>query len=394
MPDGVLDELARNGWLSRRLPREAETRPAGPLSGLRYVAKDLFDVAGLPTVAGSPSNLNNQPAAADAQVVRVLKGAGAQLMGLSNMDPLAYGFVTNNPLYGPACNPHDKARICGGSSGGSAGAVASGLVDFALGTDTSGSVRVPAAFTGIFGLKPTQGLFSAQGAAPLSPTLDRVGLFARDARTLESVAGVLSEGRLQKSAVGRTPKIAQLVGYFLEGLDPDISGAFDAAAHDLGAAESVTVSGAARARAAAYIIVASEAFQSHADALRTQLDSFDPATRARLIAAAAIPNAWLDAAYAFQATFTQRLEQAFSGYDFLLAPSVPCVAPLLHDVEAPGNTLRATLGRYTQPISLTGFPVLSLPISVPGTTLPTALQLIARPGGDADLLAFAARLPA
>ncbi|MEM6681691.1 MAG: amidase family protein, partial [Pseudomonadota bacterium] len=141
MHNDIADELASNGWLSRRIAQDAATVPSGPLSGLTYVAKDLFDVAGMPTIAGSPSNANASPAQTNAAAITLLNQAGARLVGLSNMDALAYGFVTDNPLYGPALNPHDRARSCGGSSGGSAGAVAAGLVDFALGTDTAGSVR-------------------------------------------------------------------------------------------------------------------------------------------------------------------------------------------------------------------------------------------------------------
>lgn len=390
----LIDGLRQGGWLSRTLPKRAAPNPNGRLAGLTFVAKDLFDVAGLPTVAGSASNLDAAPALEDAQVVAALNEAGAELIALSNMDPLAYGFVTNNPLYGPARNPHDKTRICGGSSGGSAGAVASGLVDFAIGTDTSGSIRVPAAFTGIFGFKPTQGLISAVGAAPLSPTLDRVGVFATNTKTLLNVVEVLAgwpRTEASDSAI-KAPKLGRLAGYFAGGLDKPIAEAFDNATSALSVHDPVVLPGSAKARAAAYILVAHEAAQTHADKLRCQLASFDSDTRARLIAGAAIAAPWLQTVHHYRETYTRQLERAFDAFDFIVAPTTACVAPHLRDLEEQANPkakpLRATLGQYTQPISLTGYPVLSVPISVPGTTLPTALQVIARPGADIALLQF------
>lgn len=397
MAEPCLDTLQRKGWLSRSISARAAPDAEGPLAGLSYVAKDLFDVVGLPTVAGSSSNLENAPADADAEAIIALSKAGARLIALSNMDPLAYGFITDNPLYGTAHNPHDQARICGGSSGGSAGAVASGLVDFALGTDTSGSIRVPAAFTGLFGLKPTAGLFASGGVAPLSPTLDRVGVFARDGSMLSRTATALSRGRMTPRPRVDDFKIARLCGYFSEGLDANIFDAVENACASLGVNQDVTLFGVDKARAAAYIIVAHEAAQVHARALSLRRNRFDDATRARLVAASAIPEDWVADAHAYRAAFTDRLDPLFDRYDFLIAPTVPCVAPLIAQCVDPQTAgagyLRATLGVYTQPISLTGFPVLSVPICVPGTHLPTALQIIARPGRDADLLTFANTLP-
>lgn len=396
MHEDTVQQLEAGGWLVRRVPPGLVKGLQGPLSGLTYLAKDLFDVAGLPTIAASPSNLDTNPADKDAEAISLLSEAGAKLVGLSNMDPLAYGFVTDNPLYGPARNPYDRTRSCGGSSGGSAGAVASGLVDFALGTDTSGSIRVPAAFTGVFGLKPTIGLLSAKGVAPLSPTLDRVGLFARDAKTLRAVVAVLAKGKVTIGHKLTAPRLGRLEGYFFNGLNDDIAQAVDRACNALGALETITLPGASKARAAAYIIVAHEAAQSHANALRTRAHSFDPQTRARLIAASAIPATWVDAARSYQRDFTKRLDEAFGAFDFLIAPTVPCVAPMLKELRQPADDrspyLRATLGLYTQPISLTGYPVLSVPIDVPGSSLPTALQVIARPGGDGALLGYAQTL--
>src|SRR6185503_3875131 len=151
----------------------------GPLAGVPFAVKNLYDIAGLRTLAGSKINRDHAPAARDAAAVRALEGAGAILVGALNMDEYAFGFTTENTHYGPARNPHDPARIAGGSSGGSAASVAGGLVPLSLGTDTNGSVRVPASLCGIFCLKPTFGRLSRRGVYPLAPSLDHVGPFAR-----------------------------------------------------------------------------------------------------------------------------------------------------------------------------------------------------------------------
>ncbi|MGH7355151.1 MAG: amidase family protein, partial [Candidatus Rokuibacteriota bacterium] len=151
----------------------------GPLAGVPFAVKNLFDIAGLPTLAGSKINAGLPPAARDATAVARLRAAGAVLVGALNMDEYAYGFSTENTHYGPTRNPHDPTRIAGGSSGGSAAAVAAGLVPLALGTDTNGSIRVPGALCGVFALKPTFGRVSRAGVVPLAWSFDHAGPFAR-----------------------------------------------------------------------------------------------------------------------------------------------------------------------------------------------------------------------
>src|SRR5918996_4554627 len=161
-----------------------EGRPLGPLAGVPFAVKNLFDIAGLPTLAGSKINRERTPAERDATLVARLEANGAVLVGALNMGEYAYDFTGENVHYGPSRNPHDVARMTGGSSGGSGGAVAGGLVPIALGSDTNGSIRVPASLCGIFGLKPTYGRLSRARSFPFVTSLDHLGPFARSVRDL------------------------------------------------------------------------------------------------------------------------------------------------------------------------------------------------------------------
>src|SRR5690349_17607393 len=164
----------------------------GPLAGVPFAVKNLFDIAGVTTLAGSKIRADCAPAREDATAVRRLCEAGAVLVGALNMEEFAYGFLTDNAHYGRTLNPHDLSRTAGGSSGGSSAAVAAGLVPVALGTDTNGSVRVPAAFCGVVGLKPTYGRLDRSGMVFLAPSLDHVGPFARTVDDIASVLGALT----------------------------------------------------------------------------------------------------------------------------------------------------------------------------------------------------------
>ncbi|HEY0297134.1 MAG TPA: amidase family protein, partial [Bordetella sp.] len=169
----------------------AAGQPLPPLAGLPYAVKNLFDIEGEVTLAGSKVNRSHAPAAADAVLVQRLRAAGAVLVGALNMDEYAYGFTTENTHYGPTCNPHDPARIAGGSSGGSGATVAAGQVPAALGSDTNGSIRVPASLCGVWGLKPTFGRLSRRGSYPFVHSIDHLGPFADSAGMLARVYDAL-----------------------------------------------------------------------------------------------------------------------------------------------------------------------------------------------------------
>ena len=178
---------AERARATRRRDRRGDAPAAsrvGPLAGVPFAVKNLFDIAGLPTLAGSKINRDRPPAAADATLVARLEAAGAVLVGALNMGEYAYDFTGENCHDGPSRNPHDTARMTGGSSGGSGAAVAGGLVPLALGSDTNGSIRVPSSFCGVFGLKPTYGRLSRAGSFPFVASLDHLGPLARTAGDL------------------------------------------------------------------------------------------------------------------------------------------------------------------------------------------------------------------
>jgi AtzE family amidohydrolase len=282
----------------------ARGRQLGPLAGVPFAVKNLYDIAGLPTVAGSKINRERPPAARDARLIEPLETAGAVLVGALNMREYAYDFTGENTHDGPSCNPHDLRRMTGGSSGGSAAAVAGGLVPLTLGSDTNGSIRVPASLCGIFGLKPTYGRLSRARTFPFVASLDHVGPFARTVTDLavayDAMQGEDSDdpvcaqrpvepvmSRLDEDIDGL--RIATAGGYFRKGLSPEARVAVERVAAALGAEREIEIPEAARARAAAYVITAAEGAALHLDRLRARADDFDPAVRDRLIAGAMVP---------------------------------------------------------------------------------------------------------
>src|SRR6266851_2277197 len=403
---------------SERALREADSvdralssgRDPGPLAGVPYAVKNLFDVAGLVTLAGSKINRDHAPASDDATVVGRLRRAGAILLGALNMDEYAFGFTTENTHYGPTRNPHDPARVAGGSSGGSGAAVGAGLVPFALGSDTNGSIRVPAALCGIFGLKPTYGRLSRAGTALFGISFDHVGPLATSARDLAAAYDVMQgpdpadpvcaerpvEPCLARMDEGiRGLRIAVADGHFAEGGEPEAFAAVEGVAKALGATRRVTVPEAHRARAAAMIITASEGASLHRDDLKRRPMDFDPLTRDRFLAGALLPGALYIQAQRFRAWYRERVREIFQSVDVLLTPTTPCPAPRIgqETMTLAGVTVptRPNLGLYTQPLSFIGLPVISVPVAETGS-LPLGVQLVAAPWNEAALFRVAAAL--
>jgi aspartyl-tRNA(Asn)/glutamyl-tRNA(Gln) amidotransferase subunit A len=355
--------------------------------------KNLFDVAGVTTLAGAKIRCAAAPAPRDAVLVSRLKAADAILVGALNMDEFAYGFVTENAHYGPTHNPHDLARVAGGSSGGSAAAVAAGLVPLALGSDTNGSVRVPAGLCGVFGLKPTFGRLSREGIFPFVDSLDHAGLFTRSVADLAVAYKVMQATSAQKLEAPGTLRVGVLGGWFAQGAFPEVLESLRLAGEALGATVGVELPGAQAARSAAFCMTAYEGARLHAADLKARPQDFDPAVRDRLLAGVLLPDGVAAAARAYRPIFRDAVRRVFEDFDVLIAPTTPCPAPrigqptmMLNGVEV---SVRRNLGAYTQPLSYIGLPVLAAPVYRPGL-LPVGIQIIA-PAWREDLAFAAAR---
>lgn len=375
----------------------AAGRDPGPLAGAPYAVKNLFDLAGVTTVAGSKINRADPPATEDSTAVARLRAAGAVCLGALNMGEYAYDFVTDNAHDGATHNPRDLTRSAGGSSGGSGAAVAGGLVPFSLGTDTNGSIRVPSSFRGIWGLKPTYGRLSRGGSFPFVDSLDHIGPLARSVDDLAATYDAMQGRDTRDHACVKRPvqlampelgaglgnlRVAVLGGYFEKGGDPQAHAAVAAIAAALRVTQRVEFPEAATARAAAYIITATEAGRLHLERLKTRAADFDPAARDRLLAGALTPSAWYLQAQKFRAWFRERVREVFRDVDVVLAPATPIPATAigqqmmtLDGVEMP---VRPNLGIFTQPISFVGLPVIAAPVLSVGA-LPIGVQLIAAP---------------
>lgn len=422
----TLENIARvnpqiNAWThvsEKRMLAEAENidtlrrekKPLPVLAGVPYAVKNLFDVAGHTTLAGAQL-LSDRPAAtADSWAVRQLHSAGALLSGMLNMDAYAYGFTTENSHYGATHNPHDLSRIAGGSSGGSAAAVAAGLVHFSLGSDTNGSIRVPASLCGIFGLKPTFGRLSRSGSHPFVASLDHIGPFARSVCDLSAVYDALqgrdpADGFQADKASERTANLlprgleglrcATLGGYFSTWCDNDARAAVTRVAQALGAHEELIFPEAELARSAAFIISASEGGNQYLPALRREPERFEPNSRERLLAGAMIPASWYLQAQRFRRHAQQAFKALFAHADVLIAPATPCSATLIgaQTMEINGQPLpiRASMGMLTQPISFLGLPVATVPLRT-ASGQPIGLQLIAAPFNEQACLRVARAL--
>jgi aspartyl-tRNA(Asn)/glutamyl-tRNA(Gln) amidotransferase subunit A len=369
---------------------------AGPLAGVPLAVKNLFDVQGLPTRAGSKINRELAPSLRDAALIERMEAAGAVLVGALNMGEYAYDFTGENVHVGPSRNPHDVTRMTGGSSGGSGGAVGGGLVPLALGSDTNGSIRVPSSFCGIFGLKPTYGRLSRARSFPFVFSLDHLGPFARNVGDLALAYDAMQgpdpddAACTTRPAEQVTPLLAQDVGalriaiaggYFQQNVFAEATEAVARIAKALGTTRVVEIPEAARARAAAYVITTAEGASLHLDRLRKRPNDFDPAVRDRLLAGAMIPAPLVDRAQKFRRWYRARVLEIFKAVDVIIAPATPCVAPklgqstfVLDGVELP---VRANIGIHTQPISFIGLPVVAVP--VPLEPMPIGVQIIAAP---------------
>ncbi len=404
----ILAERARRE--AARLDRDiADGRDAGPLAGVPFAVKNLFDVEGLRTLAGAKINKDNPAAGADAAVVRSMSKAGAILVGALNMDEYAYGYTTENTHFGPTRNPYDLERSAGGSSGGSSAAVAAGMVPVSLGTDTGGSVRVPASFCGLFGVKPTFGRVSRRGAVLFAPSVDHVGAMARTTADLAAVYDTIEgpdssdEFCSRRGSEPASPildqgigglRIAIADGYFLEHIESETCDAVMSIADALDVRDRVTLPHVDAGRSCATVITAVEGAGQHLDNLRRRPQDFDPMTRDRFLAGALLPGALYQRAQASRRFYRDAVKEVFRRTDILIAPCTPAAAPLIGQdlVEIGGNTFpsRGHIGRCVIPFSIIGLPVICVPARVAG--LPRGVQLVAAPYMERHIFRVAAHL--
>lgn len=383
-----------------------EDLPSGtgsmPLYGIPVAVKDLYDTKGVRTTSGSKFFADHIPQE-DAHVVHKIKRAGARIVGKTNTHEIALGVTNNNPHFGACKNPWDLTRTPGGSSGGSAVAVATGMALAALGTDTGGSIRIPAALCGVVGLKPTYGRVSLRGVLPLSWNLDHAGPLTRkveDAALMLQVMGGYDE--LDPVTVKTLPgdyishlrdgmkerKIAFAVGKFIEEADPEVLEAVRRTVQvmkELGASvDEVNVDFLREAALANGLMTQADGAAFHRERLLEHPDWFGADVRQRLETGAKVSSTEYILARRTQAEARRRMELLFDEFDSLLLPTTPITAPVLEGENAVERARQLT--RFTAPFNLTGLPALSLPCGFSGEGLPIGLQIVSRAWNEAGVL--------
>ncbi len=365
---------------------------ASPLSGLPIAVKSNYAVAGLRTLAGSAARDDGTVAEFDCPAVAALRSAGAVIVGTLNMNELAYGFTGVNVRFGDVANPHSADHVAGGSSSASAAIVGAGVLDAALGTDTNGSIRVPAALCGVWGFRPSSASVSAEGIVPLAETLDVPGPLARNVKLLDAIATALGvETRVNARMSAR---IATLRGFPAHGAQPAVTAAVARVAKVLGASRSVELDWTAAARAASQVLTGYEAARNHRALLVDRAGGLEPLTRARLRAGLAVDGRWAQRALEVRNRLRTDPEGTFDGADVIVLASVAMTAPRRDaefvELDGKQESVNAALGRCTSPFSFVGAAVVSVPFCEPDDNgLPIGVQLVARPGLDAVVLALA-----
>ncbi len=374
---------------ARRADEElARSIDRGPLHGIPYALKDLFETRGIRTTAGSKIFADYVPEH-DSTVYRKLTEAGAVLMGKTGMHELAYGITNENPHYGAVRNPRDPARISGGSSGGSAAAVASETVFFAMGTDTGGSIRIPAAFCGCVGFKPTFGLVNRAGVIPLSSSMDHVGPMTRTIRDAELVMQAISDFKPAPARPLAGCRIGVPTNFFIERLSPAVASAFEDALHraEKLSAEIVpiTVPDPTEINTIARIILLSEAsafaephLHRRADFGADVLALLD---QGRLISATDYVNA-----QRLRGIYRTQWAEVWKNADVIFTPTVAIEAPLPGQTSVDGEDVRLASTRLVRPFNALGWPAVSAPLF--SSTFPTGLQIVGAPSADSYLLSI------
>jgi aspartyl-tRNA(Asn)/glutamyl-tRNA(Gln) amidotransferase subunit A len=376
--------------------RRYATGTARPLEGLPIGVKDLIDTRGIETRYGSAAYVGNIPSV-DAAIVRILAEQGAIVIGKTTTHEFAWGVTTASSTFGDTLNPLDTGRIPGGSSGGAAAAIAYGAVAAGLGTDTGGSVRIPAALCGVVGFKPSRGALPTDGIFPLAPSLDHPGLLGAGVGDIMLLANALGispdDGKAPKPRLGVIRAIAPVP------LEADVAEDFARAIHTLGQAYACSeldtpdlFDGAFQAFAGIVLAEGGMVHFARKDwdfiASHYGAETVDRLDRAKGVVLG-------DYAHAQQTRrqFSARLDIAMQDADYLVLPTCPCGAPRVHEstltIGGWSGTVREALMTYTAPFNLAGFPAISIPLPAQRNRLPAGLQIVGRPGTDGRLLRLA-----
>jgi aspartyl-tRNA(Asn)/glutamyl-tRNA(Gln) amidotransferase subunit A len=351
-------------------------RPEEQAEGIPLAVKDLFDTAGLVTTYGSILFVDHVPAET-AEAVRRLEAAGYANAGKTNLHEFAYGITSQNPHFGTVPNPLAAGRIAGGSSGGSAAALAAGLADAALGSDSGGSIRIPAACCGVTGFKPTYGLVPIGGCFPLAPTFDHAGPMARTVRECTSLTRALVEG-FAPARLGSLEEVAVGVAW-TELAERGVRARVEAAAARFPRRRALDLAFPDGTSP----LFMREAAESHRGLFPEHADSYGDNVRTKLERCVRVTDREVRSAERARAEYRERAEEALAGVDLLLTPTLRFVAPRLAD----DLDLREEVIRLTYPFNVLGWPALALPCGAAEDGLPASVQIVGRPGADALVLA-------
>ena len=384
------------------LAASLEAPARGILAGVPIAVKDLMPVKGMPLTAGSKA-MDGEVATRDAQVVARLRRAGAVIVGLTNLHEFAYGITSDNPRFGRVVNPVAPSRIAGGSSGGSAAAIAAGIVPLAVGTDTAGSIRIPAACCGIVGFKPSYDALPREGVVDLAYSLDHVGPMGRG---VEDCAAMFA-AMLELPAIPRWTRrdlrgvtVVRLGGYFASPLDGEVNAALEAALQALSAdgARCVerSIEGMELGPAIQFNTICPESTAFHAERLKARGADYGEDVRVRLEIGMFLPGAWYVKAQRMRRQLADRLEAALRDADVFVVPTMRTPAPLVGasraNIGGRDFALHTAVTNLTGPFNLSGLPAISVPWTRSSDGVPISLQVAGARGRDWQVLAIARRL--
>jgi len=356
-------------------------RPEAVGAGRTLAVKDLFDTAGLETTYGSAIFAAHVPRETAAAVARC-EAAGWAVCGKTNLHEFAYGTTSENPHFGTVPNPRAPGRVAGGSSGGSAAAVAAGLAEAALGTDSAGSIRIPAACCGVVGHKPTHGLVPLDGCWPLAPTYDCCGPLAGSVAACEELLAALVPD-YRPRGLGSLEEIEVAVAWG-DLADPGVGAAFRAAVERFPRRRPVELPFPDPATYAPFM---REVADVHRELFAENADLYGEDVRIKVERCLAVGDAEVERGERLRHEHLERVEEALAGADLVLTPTLPCVAPPVGAGGTGDLAVREALIRFTYPFSALGWPALAVPIGGAEEGLPASLQIAGRRGADALVLA-------